>query len=133
MLESIFGGDLNGQYMYDTDWEDYPEGGAKTSGGGVGATVIGKFARETGKAILYDFWGRNKKTGEFESATQKWLPLSYVRNGTVPKDLREHMSRDFVFVSVPSWLFNKVEWPKTHIFQYSLSIEKEIKKWTQAK
>ena len=66
MFESIFGGDLNGQCVYDVDWEDYPEGGAKTSGGSVGATVIGKFTRETGKAILYDFWGWdiNLKTGE---------------------------------------------------------------------
>lgn len=135
MFASIFGGDLNGFGMYDHDWEEYPEQGfkANSSSSFFGAKVIGKFTKESGKATLYNFFGRNKKTGAFELAAQKWLPKNYVRNEPVPKELRQFMGKSFVFVDIPPWLFNKVDWPKSHSFEYSAAIKKEIKSWTQVK
>jgi|SRR6478736_2575528 len=132
MFESIFGGDLNGQCIYDVDWDNYPECGGRGSVDS-GATIIGKFGPETSKAILYDFFGRNRMTGKLERATRQWLSKSWARNSPPPKNLREFMDDEFVFVKVPSWLFNKVKWPKTHDFQFNVAIEKQIKLWTPLK
>jgi len=120
MFESIFGGDLNGQCIYDIDSLDaednFPRGGNKRSSGFDGAKLIARFGKETGKAMMYDIFGINKQTGELELAAQEWFPLKWVRNAPPPKTWPERM-QDFVVVSVPSWLYNKKSWPKTHDMQ----------------
>lgn len=111
MFESIFGGDLNGQGMYDCDW-DYAEGEGQGQSFGPSpdwichVDVIEK--RESVKAKLFTFLVRDGVN--LLGFTEKWIPKSQIHSLVEydPKHNKEKAAKNIKSLRIKGWLFDKI-------------------------
>lgn len=111
MFESIFGGDLNSQGMYDCDW-DYTEDEGQSQSFGPSPEWICHVdvmeKTESPKAKLFVFLVR--EGDHYLEFAEKWIPKSQIHSLAEydPKYDKEKTAQNIKSLRIKGWLFDKI-------------------------